>query len=792
MKQINKIVSVVMILIVTIVGFSSFAASDYITENYTVSKSEINSNDVFTLTLDLKNVTSANEADYLQITNSNFEPTNGIRKVTIANIDSIAISLKYIGSDNEFTFDVFQNDGTQTGSETINIIEARKYSSSSPSPSPTDTTKYIPLFQIKDDYEIKTFIGGKSVELSIPIVNIGKYSGKNVDITLDLENGPFVRKDSPISTIDRIAKDKVENAIFNFDISKVAMNKTYKIPVKIEGSNSFGDVIEVVNTEYMVKITNNNIQPKVSVFDYELRGNIADNNGAIILELKNFGSVNAKNISLTLEGFTKDGIRLYQDTATKRILEISGGKTRKEYFRITNDKNLKSGTYELTAKMEYFDDEGNEYSTISPVYVNALGINESDIDLSIENLKYNSEISTGKDLDIQFNLKNNGLVNFERVEVTLEFPGQMISKTPKKIIIDDFKINDDKKCDYKILVNSKIPSDNYDFFIRVKAYLNKSDLENYYTVDKYFGVFVKGISEKGRPKLIVDNYTFDGSNVLAGDEFPLTLFIKNTSDIQSVKNIKVSIESAEGVFMPVNTSSSFFIDEIKSNEILEEMIMLKTTPDASVKSYNMLVKMEYEDADGNAYDSGGNLFTETDNLSIAVLQPIRLEMSDITLPMEFYIGQSANLEIEFYNMGRSTMNNMMIKAEGDFDLQNASYFKGDFQSGSSDYFSTTIIPTKEGITKGKIVFSFEDAIGNISEIEKEFEINAFPKQEFNSDEFSNGAMNNEFEHEDIEKKSKAPYIIIAVIIAIIGLVMFLKNRKKRKLAKLMEFDDLDD
>ncbi len=328
----------------------------------------------------------------------------------------------------------------------------------------------------------------------------------------------------------------------------------------------------------------------------------------------------------------------------------------------------------------------------------------------------------------------------------------------------------------------------------MKAYLDKSDLENYYTVDKYFGVFVKGASEKGRPKLIVDNYTFNGSNVLAGDEFPLTLFIKNTSDIQSVKNIKVSIESAEGVFMPVNTSSSFFIDEIKSNQILEKMIMLKTTPDASVKSYNMVVKMEYEDADGNAYDSEGNLFTETDNLSIAVLQPIRLETSDITLPMEFYMGQSANLEVEFYNMGRSTMNNMMIKAEGDFDLQNGSYFKGDFQSGSSDYFSTTIIPTKEGITKGKIIFSFEDAIGNISEIEKEFEINAFPKQEFNNnnDEFNNDFMDNEFPQEETEKKNKLPFIIIGIIIVSAGLILFLKNRKKRKLAKLMEFDDLDD
>ena len=794
MKQFNKVLIITMILVLATMGFSSFATTDYITESFTVSKSEINNNDIFTLTLDLKNVTSANSADYLTIINTNFETTNGIRKITILDINSIPIDLKYVGSDNTFTFDIFQNDGTQTGSETINITQAREYSSSSSSSSSTDTTKYMPLLGIKSDYKISTFIGGQNAKLSIPVENTSKYSAKNIDVTIDLKDGPFTSKNNLTYKIDRIASNKIENVIFDLEISKLAINKTYIIPVTIQGWNSFGDKIDTINATYKVKIINSNIEPKVSVFDYEIRGNVTDGSEAIIIDLKNFGSMNATDVNITLEGFDKDGIRLYKDTQTKKVSNISGGKTKKVYFGITSDKSIKSGIYELTGKISYFDEEGNSYNVDSPIYLNLNGVNESDMNLSINDLKYNSEINTGNDLDISFNVENKGLVNFEKVEISLVYPNQMISKTPKKIILNDFKMNDIEKCDFKILVNEKTASDNYDFFIKVNGYLDKSDEVANYTFDNYFGVFVKGASEKGRPKLIVDNYFFDGDNVLAGKEFPLTLFIKNTSDVQTVKNIKVSIQSSENVFMPVNTSSSFFIDEILTNTTVEKTIILKTTPDANVKTYNLSIKMQYEDSEGNAYDSEGNLLSETDDLSISVLQPIRLETSDITMPFEFYIGTAANLEVEFYNMGRSAMSNMMIKTEGDFDIQNGSYFKGDFQPGGSDYFSTTIIPSKEGLSEGKIIFSFEDAVGNITEIEKEFEINAMAAQEFNEGDFNNNSEGfpDEFNQGQIEEKSKLPFIIIGILVGIIALTIILKNRKKRKLKKLMEFDDIDD
>lgn len=796
MKKNKFIILTLGILLIFSSLISFTATNDYITESYSVNQSEINRNDTFTLNLELNNITGANNADYLVITNDNFQSQDGLTKITFNDPANISLNLKYIGQNNTFTFDIFQNDGTQTGSESINIVEAEEYTSSDSGKKETDYSNYLPIFQISKSVDQKTLIAGNKINLEIPIENIATHSGRDVTVTLDLSDGPFVRKNEISTIIDRISTDDTETADFNLEVSKLAKNKIYRIPITISGSNVFGNPAESVNGFYEVKIYNNNESPEIGIYDMEFRGEISQDNAGIILDFRNFGTMKAYDISITMDGFSKDGIRLHQDVSTKNILEIQGGKSKKEYFKITADQSLDSGTYELKANIEYYDEEGNQYTKEIPVYVPIDGINESDVDLEISNLTYEKEITTGRDLSIDFDLENKGTIDFEKVEIELDYPTQMISKTPKKIILEDFESGSQAQGHYKILVDEKIPSDNYNFFVKVKAYPDASNDEKFYTKDQYFGVFVKGSSEKGRPKLIVDNYTFEGENVLAGEEFPLRLFIKNTSDAQSVKNIKVSFSSADNVFMPVNASSSFFIDGISSNQVHEKEIILKTKRDASVKSYNLTVKMEYEDSEGNAYDSEGMLYSESDDLSISVLQPIRLETSDIMLPNQFFVGTPANLEIEFYNMGRSTMNNMMVKAEGDFDLQNASYFKGTFQEGGNDYFSTTIIPTKEGPAEGKIIFSFEDAIGNVSEIEKPFTINALPAAEMPQNDFGPGGRPDMPNPNEMEEPNQGPnkllLIGLALLITIVALVIFLKKRKKRKLKKLMEFDDIDD
>lgn len=796
MKTQNKIIILIMVSLLMGQFVAFGAANDYTTETYSVNKSEIRKDDTFQLTLDLINIGdlsfNGDNQPYLVLSNTNFENADGLSKITFADENNIDLNLKYIGNENSFYFKIYDSDGDLMGDESIIISEAKEYSESSGSSTPTDTSKYKSLLTVNQD-TIKSYTAGTSVDLEVPIKNIGKYSARSVLVSLDLSEGPFKNKNVATDSINYISSEETEIASFDLDISDVSKNMVYKIPVSITSQNAYGDAMETVTGIYTMRVNNGQTPPTLGIYEHDIRGNIFGDDGGIVLSIKNFGDVDAKDVTLTLSGFSKDGFRLVKDISSKYMGSIKGNAIKKEYFLIKANDQLWGKTGELTVNYSYSDDEGNQYNLETPLYVDLDGFDSSESSLRIENLTYDQTVTTGKDLNIAFDLKNTGTVQYEKVEVVLEYPNQMISKTPKKIILRDFNANNSEKGHFTIYVDEQVPSENYNFFIKVKGYPVASIKDNYDELEQYFGVFVKGGNEKGRPKLIVDNYEFEGSNVLAGESFPLTLYIKNTSDVQQVRNIKVSVASNENIFMPVNTSSSFFIDAIGSNETFEKIIELKTKRDAAVKSYNLKVTMEYEDAQGNAYDSQGNILSETDDLSISVLQPIRLETSDIMLPMDLQVGRPGNLEVEFYNMGRSTMNNMMIKAEGDFQIQNASYFKGTFQPGGNDYFSATIIPEHPGLLEGKIIFSFEDAIGNLSTIEKSFQVNARE-----AELMGNENMPPEFNEnmpEDMNPNQGPNKLLIiggGILLFIVALVVYLKRRKKNKLKKLMEFDDIDD
>ncbi|MDW7661025.1 MAG: hypothetical protein SCL54_06275, partial [Bacillota bacterium] len=250
------------------------------------------------------------------------------------------------------------------------------------------------------------------------------------------------------------------------------------------------------------------------------------------------------------------------------------------------------------------------------------------------------------------------------------------------------------------------------------------------------------------------------------------------------RNIKVTLSSEENVFTPVDSSSSFFVSNIGPNQVAKHTISLKTKIDANVKIYALTTKMEYEDSSGNAYDQNNNPFEETEVLSVAVAQPVRLETSELVLPFEIYSGQPFYIEQEFYNMGKSTMYNMMVKLEG-VQTNEGSYFVGNFEAGSSDYFSAQIFAQEMGLFEGKLVYSFEDALGNISTVEKDFSYSVIEAPVFDG-EFPGGPIDPGMPMEEPSNNGWVKYAIGAAILFAIVLFFILRSRKKKRLAKELE------
>lgn len=276
---------------------------------------------------------------------------------------------------------------------------------------------------------------------------------------------------------------------------------------------------------------------------------------------------------------------------------------------------------------------------------------------------------------------------------------------------------------------------------------------------------------------MVSDYSFGGSFVQAGDEFRLDLGLNNTSSNHNLQNIKVTLDSADGTFIPVSSSNSFYIDQISRNGYASHSLYLNVKPDAEQKTTSVNINMSYEDTSGNAY-------TASDVISIPVMQETRLVVDDIIAPPELFVGMQNGINVEFYNMGKTMLNNLRVSSEGDFDtMESNSYYVGNMESGRSDSYNFSFIPRNTGSMAGKLVFSYEDASGDQQILEKEFSFEIVDMPVWNEEPMPID--------ENMGGGQSIPWVLILIIIAVVcaGVIILLKRRRKKKMDLEMEIDE---
>ena len=105
--------------------------------------------------------------------------------------------------------------------------------------------------------------------------------------------------------------------------------------------------------------------------------------------------------------------------------------------------------------------------------------------------------------------------------------------------------------------------------------------------------------------VIVNKYTLSSEQVYAGNRVVLSLFIENTNP-KPVKNLKLSLgvikvedETVGGtVFSPVNSSNTFFIENIGGKSVIRKDIEIFVDLNASAKTYIVPLSIVYEDERG--------------------------------------------------------------------------------------------------------------------------------------------------------------------------------------------------
>ncbi|MBU5486082.1 hypothetical protein KQI86_17310 [Clostridium sp. MSJ-11] len=649
-----------------------------------------------------------------------------------------------------------------------------------------ETERYMPRLNIINK-DIPTIEAGKVAEIKFTVKNSSGYSAYNILITPEFgkpEDNPFTFEDLVFNkNIDSLLGNNSADVSFKIRVNSDAAEKNYPITIKYEFTNAYGDSKTESETIY-VKVRNTNTPARLVVDKIETDpGNItAGQTFTAYFYIRNKGNVEARDVKYTLEGLG-GSFTIASGSNINYFGAISGEGYTYVKYHLKAASNISNGTHPLKLKMNYKDPQNKPIEETHEVYLN-VGGSGGLYDLKVQNISYPTNgVSTNQDINIGFDLKNEGKGKISNVKVTLDSADEaVVPKSTKIQKVANLEPGKSVRLNYVFFATSEAKTKNYPISITVE-FDDANDVKDAKEgavatsnnkIVQYIGMLVNGgDSSKSVPKLIIDKYNFEPKIVRAGQDFDVNLSFFNTNASKKVKNIKMFLtvdektEQSGSVFSPVESSNTFYIDEIPPKGRVEKNLKMFTVPDAKPKTYTMTAKFEYEDENGEKYEA-------TELIGVPVVQQTKLEIGNIELPPEGYVGQPIPVMAQFYNKGKATLTNVMIKLEGDFNKENGDYFLGDFNAGNSESYDGSIIPTKAGELKGTLVFSYDDSAGEQVEVKKDFSINVV-----DAPPMEPGMDNMPPEMNKGGKKGKLIWGAVIIIAAGAGFVFWKKNKKKK-------------
>lgn len=298
------------------------------------------------------------------------------------------------------------------------------------------------------------------------------------------------------------------------------------------------------------------------------------------------------------------------------------------------------------------------------------------------------------------------------------------------------------------------------------------------------------------PRLIVSGFTTNPKNIKAGDKFTLTLHMTNTSKSTAVNNLTFDLqapiagkdETSEGAaFLPVSGSSIIFVDSIAAGATKDISIDMESRADLSQKPYVLTVNMEYEDNNLNPY-------TADASVSIPVKQEAKFDIGNIdVMPNSISVGTESNIMFSINNTGKTTLYNVNVTFDSP-SITGGETFLGNIEIGATGNVDAMVTGNAVTADDGKVkaIITYEDAAGNASTQEKEFEL--FVTEEAVDDFNMNVDMTDgEFTEGQTSGSSKIGLIIgiVVVVIAIAAVAVVIIIKKKKSKAS-DDFFDLDE
>ena len=282
---------------------------------------------------------------------------------------------------------------------------------------------------------------------------------------------------------------------------------------------------------------------------------------------------------------------------------------------------------------------------------------------------------------------------------------------------------------------------------------------------------------------------------MAGDEFDLVLTMKNASTNVAASNILFTLEPEKvdnaAVFSTESGSASVVVNALGAGASTELRVRFLAKAGIDQRSYTVTIKEKYDSPEFKNAE-------ESVTVDIPVYQQARLSTSTFDImPDSIEVGGETNIMFGINNTGRITLYNVNARFEAD-SIQTTEAYVGNIepgQTGNVDVMVTGAAPTMDD-GKVKVIISYEDENGEVTETEKELTLYVTePMPDFDDSMYPMDGMETDAPAGIMDDPVKSKLVIaggvLVVILAIAGGTAGIKHRKKKKQQKEEE-EGIDD
>jgi len=582
-------------------------------------------------------------------------------------------------------------------------------------------------------------------DLVVSVENTGKETAKNIIVTVETGIGQTSGilpnyETNGVQGGDLKPGEKKEITLPLY-ITKGADAGLKEFEVKVSYEDSKGNVLPASTKAYLTTTVPEKQEPKNDVAISQIVQSPSEPMSGDILSLDfvvtNNGNNDISDLTIYGEDLSNASFEPLTADVRHKVGNLAVGESQPVTLQFKVGSAIPEGTNVLKLKLivSYVDADGTMHDgKDTPQEINILNVTK----VTEEQLKNNIEITNisqspaspvvGETVTVTFTVENKGTKGI----TDMKFSGTDLGSSGFEPVSSEVykRVGSiEAGASKKVSMTFKLGDSIHEGFNTLKLEYSYKDADDQPQTEQtavyILNVQNKNSSVNSRPKLIVESFTLSEEELRAGSTFDFTFKLRNTHAGKAAKNITVTVVQANDVFSATKGSNSFYIDAINPGETAENTINLKVKSDTATGSYDLTIKVAYEYDDMSQADTEKGGVQEDLPVKLQAVENSRPALQNLALGYGWdtpTVNQSTTLMFDFYNMGRSSLNNVYITMESDY-LQfetGTSAIIGTVSAGSSSYQEISVLPIMEGQATGKLIVHFEDSNGD--EVTKEFEI----------------------------------------------------------------------